>query len=386
TIDLDRVPLREKDMTPYEIMLSESQERMLFILDKNRLNEAKEICNKWDVPISQIGEVTDDGILHIWKDGKKFAELTANFLVLGGMAPQYDRLSLEPKYLETTRSFDFSKLHIEKINVKDAFINVLSSPNIVSKRWVYEQYDYQVRTNTVRIIGDAAVLRLKELPTKGIALTTDCNSRYVYLNPYRGAVIAVAEAVRNVSCVGARPLAITNCLNFGNPYNPEVYWTFKQAVIGMGDACRFFNTPVTGGNVSFHNESQNFAVFPTPVIGMLGLIDDISKTCSLEFKNEGDLIFLIGENRLNDLGGSEFLKVMFNLIVGDAPFVDLEHEVKLSNFLHLAISEGLINSAHDCSEGGLAICLAEKSVYSKNLGASIDLNLEPKANVLFNES
>ncbi|MFN3306830.1 MAG: AIR synthase related protein, partial [Candidatus Kapaibacteriota bacterium] len=209
---------------------------------------------------------------------------------------------------------------------------------------------------------------------------------YVYLNPYRGAVIAVAEAVRNVSCVGARPLAITNCLNFGNPYNPEVYWTFKQAVLGLGDACRFFNTPVTGGNVSFHNESQNFAVFPTPVIGMLGLIDDISKTCSLEFKNEGDLIFLIGENRLNDLGGSEFLKVMYNLIVGDAPFVDFEHELKLSDFLHLAISEGLINSAHDCSEGGLAICLAEKSVYSKNLGASIDLNLEPKANVLFNES
>ncbi len=386
SIDLDCVPLREKNMTPYEIMLSESQERMLFVFEKDRLNEAKEICNKWDVPISQIGEVTEDGVLHIWKDGKKFAELKANFLVLGGMAPQYDRLSLEPKYLETTRNFDFRKLHIEKINVKDAFIKIFSSPNIVSKKWVYQQYDYQVRTNTVRISGDAAVLRLKELPNKGIALTTDCNSRYVYLNPYRGAVIAVAEAVRNVSCVGAKPLAITNCLNFGNPYNPEVYWTFKQAVMGMGDACRFFNTPVTGGNVSFHNESQNFAVYPTPVIGMLGLIDDINRTCSLEFKNEGDLIFLIGESKLEDLGGSEFLKVMYNLIVGDAPLVDLEHELKLSNFLHLAISEGLINSAHDCSEGGLAICLAEKCVYSKNLGAFIDLKLEPKANVLFNES
>lgn len=386
TINLDCVPLREKDMTPYEIMLSESQERMLFVFARNKYDEAKEICKKWDVPISQIGEVTDDGILHIWKDGKKFAELNAVFLVLGGMAPQYDRLSLEPKYFKNTRNYDFKKLQIEKIDLKDAFVKIFSSPNIVSKRWVYEQYDYQVRTNTIKVVGDAAVLRLKELPKKGIAITTDCNSRYVYLNPYRGAVIAVAEAVRNVSCVGAKPLAITNCLNFGNPYNPEVYWTFKQAVMGMGDACRYFNTPVTGGNVSFHNESQNFAIYPTPVIGMLGLIEDVNKICSLEFKCVGDLIYLIGKNKQEDLGGSEFLKVIYNLVVGDAPTIDLEHELKLSNFLNVVISEGLINSAHDCSEGGLAICLAEKSVYSKNLGAFIDFNFEPNACVLFNES
>ncbi|MCX7908147.1 MAG: phosphoribosylformylglycinamidine synthase subunit PurL [Ignavibacteria bacterium] len=385
-INLDLVPLREPDMTPYEIMLSESQERMLFVFDKDKLPHAIEICKKWDVPITQIGEVTDDGKLHIWKNDKKVAELEADLLVLGGKAPQYDQLALEPKYLHNVRNFDFGQLELNNINLKEAFIKVFSSPNILSKRWVYEQYDYQVRTNTVHIKGDAAILRLKELPGKGIALTTDCNSRYVYLNPYRGAVIAVAEAARNIACVGGKPLAITNCLNFGNPYNPEVYWTFKQAVMGMGDACRFFNTPVTGGNVSFHNESQNFAIYPTPTIGMLGIIEDIGNICSLEFKNIEDIIYLIGKNDNEDIGGTEFLKVMFNLVVGDAPKIDLENELNLINFLQRAIKERLINSAHDCSEGGLAICLAEKSVFSQNLGAEIILPEKPTAQSLFNES
>ncbi|MEJ5285865.1 MAG: Phosphoribosylformylglycinamidine synthase, synthetase subunit [Candidatus Kapaibacterium sp.] len=385
-INLNLVPLREPDMTPYEIMLSESQERMLFVFDKNHLDKAIEICKKWDVPIAQIGEVTEDGILHIWKDGKKVAEIEADNLVLGGKAPQYDQLAIEPKYLEELHRFDFSQLNLETINIEESFIKVFSSPNIISKRWVYEQYDHQVRTNTVRIVGDAAVLRLKELPPKGIALTTDCNSRYVFLNPYRGAVIAVAEAARNVACVGAKPIAITNCLNFGNPYNPEVYWTFKQAVIGMGDACRFFDTPVTGGNVSFHNESQNYAIFPTPTIGMLGIIDDVSKICSLDFKNEGDLIYLIGENKNEELGGSEFLKIMFNLVTGNAPTIDLVLEKKLIEFLITSIQKGLITSAHDCSEGGLAICLAEMSVYSNNYGALIELDETPNVGLLFNES
>lgn len=385
-INLNLVPLREPDMTPYEIMLSESQERMLFVFDKNQLDKAIEICKKWDVPIAQIGEVTEDGVLHIWKDGKKVAEIEADNLVLGGKAPQYDQLAIEPKYLDELHRFDFSKLNLETVNIEESFIKVFSSPNIVSKRWVYEQYDHQVRTNTVRIVGDAAVLRLKELPPKGIALTTDCNSRYVFLNPYRGAVIAVAEAARNVACVGAKPIAITNCLNFGNPYNPEVYWTFKQAVIGMGDACRFFDTPVTGGNVSFHNESQNYAIFPTPTIGMLGIIDDVSKICSLDFKNEGDLIYLIGENKNEELGGSEFLKIMFNLVTGNAPTIDLVLEKKLIEFLITSIQKGLITSAHDCSEGGLAICLAEMSVYSNNYGALIELDETPNVGLLFNES
>lgn len=385
-INLDLVPLREPDMTPYEIMLSESQERMLFVFDKNKLDKAIEICKKWDVPIAQIGEVVDDGYIHIWKGNKKVAEIEADNLVLGGKAPQYDRLAKEPEYIRKLRNFDYSSLNLDKVNLEEAFLKVFSSPNIVSKRWVYEQYDYQVRTNTVKIIGDAAVLRLKELPGKGIALTTDCNSRYVYLNPYRGAVIAVSEAARNLACVGAKPLAITNCLNFGNPYNPEVYWTFKQAVLGMGDACRYFNTPVTGGNVSFHNESQNYAIFPTPTIGMLGIIDNINHICSLEFKKEGDIIYLIGENNPEEIGGSEFLKVFFNLIVGDAPFVNLETELKLINFLQDAIRQNLINSAHDCSEGGLAICLSEMCVYTENLGARIELNTTPTVGLLFNES
>lgn len=384
-INLNEVPLREHDMTPYEIMLSESQERMLFVFHKDKFEAAKEICRKWDVPITKIGEVTNDGILHIWHNGNKVAEIKAVDLVLGGNAPQYDQLAKEPTYLEHTRNFDFSILILEKINLKDAFVKVFSSPNIVSKKWVYEQYDYQVRTNTVRITGDASVLRLKEIPGKGIALSTDCNSRYVYLNPYRGAVIAVAEAARNVACVGAKPVAITNCLNFGNPYNPEVYWTFKQAVLGMGDACRFFDTPVTGGNVSFHNESQNFAIYPTPTIGMLGIIEDISKVVSLEFKNVGDLIYLIGETK-NELGGSEFLKQLFGLVVGDAPTIDLEIEKKLIEFLLNAVQNNLLNSAHDCSEGGLAICLAEKSVYSNGLGALLDLNKTPDVHLLFSES
>jgi phosphoribosylformylglycinamidine synthase len=385
-IDLDQVPLREPDMTPYEIMLSESQERMLFVIDKNKVENAIEICRKWDVPIKQIGEVTDDGILHIWKDGKKVGEIEAEFLVLGGKAPQYDQLALEPKYLSEVQNFDFSKLNLKEINLEEAFVKVFSSPNIVSKRWVYEQYDFQVRTNTVKVVGDAAVLRLKELPNKGIALSTDCNSRYVYLNPYRGAVIAVAESARNVACVGAKPIAITNCLNFGNPYDPEVYWTFKQAVMGMGDACRFFNTPVTGGNVSFHNESQNYAIYPTPTIGMLGIIDDVANICTIEFKNEGDLVYLIGENRVEDIGGSEFLKVMFELVVGDAPKIDLNLEKSLINFLLEAIKRKLIESAHDCSEGGIAVCIAEKCVYSGNLGATIDFQAIPTAELLFNES
>lgn len=377
-VDLDKVPLREKGMTPYEIMLSESQERMLFVIDKNKVEKALEICRKWDVPMTQIGYVTDTNYLEIFHSGRKVCHLPSESLVLGGGAPQYDREIKKPDYIDENEKISDNELENElkqiNINYENAFRKLVSTPNIASKRLVFEQYDSQVRTNTVSIKGDAAVMRLKELPGKGIALSVDCNSRYVYLNPYVGAMIAVAEAARNVVCVGAEPIAITNCLNFGNPYDPEVYWTFSEAIRGMGDACRFFNTPVTGGNVSFHNESRNRAIYPTPTIGMLGIIDNLEYICQAGFKNEGDIVFLLGNNGA-ELGGSEIIKNILGKTIGKCPQLDLEEEKKLQNTVLTGIRKKIINSAHDCSEGGLGICLAEKSILSKNkLGANIILD------------
>jgi phosphoribosylformylglycinamidine synthase II len=371
SVDLDKVPLRETDMSAYEIMLSESQERMLFIIAQGKEDEAIRICKKWDVPITQIGNITDDGLLKIYRNGKQVCELISDHLVLGGGAPQNDRDSIRPEYLKETSTFDLSTLSTD-LSSEEIFWKILSSPTISSKRWIFEQYDSQVRTNTVTIKGDAAVMRLKELPGKGIAVTTDCNSKYVYLNPYEGAKIAVAEAARNVVCTGAKPVAITNCLNFGNPYDKEVYWQFKESVRGMGDACRHFDTPVTGGNVSFHNESRNHAIYPTPTIGMLGLIDDISKVLGAGFRSEGDIICLLGNDR-QEIGGSEYLKNIFGLITGESPILDLDEESRLHKTILSAIDKSLLNSAHDCSEGGIAITLAEKALTSNKLGADIEL-------------
>ncbi len=384
-VDLDKVPLREDDLSAYEIMLSESQERMLFIIDKDKTKEAKKICDKWDVPITQIGTVTDSGILRMWRNGKYVIETEADPLVLGGGAPQYDPKAERPAYLDELNSFDVNSLKTEMTS-DEVFMKLLKAPNIASKRWVYEQYDSQVRTNTVNIHGDAAVIRLKEIPGKGIAVCTDCNSTYTYLNPYIGAVSAVAEAARNVVCVGAEPVAITNCLNFGNPYDPKVFWTFKEAIRGMGDACRAFNTPVTGGNVSFHNESRNRAVNPTPTIGMLGLINDISKICSADLKEENEEIYLIGNDR-EELGGSEYLKQVHQTVKGNAPILDIQEEMNLQKAVLSAIRAGLVSSAHDCSEGGLAICLAEMAILSSNnIGCEIDLGDDPTHSKLFGES
>ncbi len=384
-VDLDKVPLREKGMSAYEIMLSESQERMLFIIDKDKIEIAKDICRKWDVPITQIGVVTNDGLLKVYREGKQVCELNADTLVLGGKAPQYDLPATMPSYLDIVNNVNVDSLDL-KISLDESFIKILSSATIASKRWIFEQYDSQVRTNTVNIKGDAAVLRLKELPNKGIAVCTDCNSRYAYLDPYKGAMIAVAEAARNVVCVGAEPLAITNCLNFGNPYDKEVYWTFKEAVRGMGNACRELNTPVTGGNVSFHNESRDRAVFPTPTIGMLGLIEDIGHICSAGFKNEGDSIYFLGNDR-HELGGSEYIKLFYGEVVGKCPDIDIDEEKRLQKVLLTIIRKGLINSAHDCSEGGIAVCLAEKSILSNNnIGAEIILPWDLSASSLFGES
>ncbi|OYT15933.1 MAG: phosphoribosylformylglycinamidine synthase II [Bacteroidetes bacterium 4572_77] len=386
-IDLDAVPLREKGMTAYEIMLSESQERMLAIVKEDKMAEAEKICDKWDVTFKKIGTIIDDGIIHLRYEGNNVAELIAETLVLGGTAPQYDREYKEPEYLKETRAFNTQEAEATEAWGAD-FWSVLKSPVIASKRWVYEQYDSQVRTNTVNIKGDASVIRLKELPGKGIALTTDCNSRFVYLDPYQGAMAAVCESARNVVCTGATPVAITNCLNFGNPYDPEVYWQFREVIRGMGDACRAFATPVTGGNVSFHNESQNHAIFPTPVIGMLGIIDDLNNVMSAEFKNDGDFIYLLGSDK-EELGGSEYLKQFTDgKITGKAPEVDLELEKRLQDVLLKAIKSELIVSAHDVSEGGIAIALAEKAIMSDNLGCVVYKNEDEPltAGKLFGES
>lgn len=386
TVNLDHVPLREQGMSAYEIMLSESQERMLVVVEKGKEDVARAVCDKWDVPITEIGEVTGDGFIRVFRNGKQVAEVPAESLVLGGGAPVYDREWKEASYIAETRAFDTASLQ-PTCTHEEAFWKILTSPTVASKRWVYEQYDSQVGTNTVlRANADAAVIRLKELPGKAIAVKTDCNSRYVYLNPYKGGTIAVAEAARNVACTGAEPVAITNCLNFGNPYDPEVFWQFREAIRGMGDACRTFGTPVTGGNVSFHNESKNHAVYPTPTIGMLGLIDDVHRVTGSGFTTEGDAIVVIGPDR-RELGGSEYLKQCHNLISGDAPELDLDEEKRLHTALLTAIRGGLVHSAHDCAEGGLAVCLAEKAIASTgNLGAALSLGDAPETVLLFGES
>lgn len=382
-INLDLVPLREQGMSAYEIMLSESQERMLAVVEKGKEHIARAVCEKWDVPITEIGEVCDDGIIRIFRNGQQVVELPAQSLVLGGDAPVYVRESQEPAYFASVRNATYDT---SSVSDADMFWKILTSPTVASKKWIYEQYDSQVRTNTMNSKADAAIMRIKELPGKGFAVCTDCNSRYAYLNPYRGGMIAVAEAARNVVCVGAEPVAITNCLNFGNPYDPEVYYQFKEAIRGMGDACRALGTPVTGGNVSFHNQSRNHAIFPTPTIGMLGLIDDVNKTVGNGFKNQGDAIVLIGAQSTPSLGGSEYVKLLTGEILGDAPEFDIDAELRLQKAVLQAIRSGIIQSAHDCAEGGIAIAVAEKAINSpNNLGAQITTTYPSTTADLFGE-
>ncbi len=386
-LDLDKVPLREDDMSAYEILLSESQERMLIVAQKGREQEVMDVFAKWDLNAVVIGEVTDSGRVAYLRDGNVKADIPAHSLVLGGGAPVYIRETQKPDYLEKTGTTDLSS-YIDVEDVEGIMMKLLSSPNIASKRWVYEQYDHMVRTNTVIGPGpsDAGVVRIKGTK-KALALATDCNGRYVYLNPRKGGQIAVAEAARNVVCSGAKPMAITNCLNFGNPYKPEVYWTFKEAVGGMGDACEVFGTPVTGGNVSFYNENPNGAVFPTPVIGMLGLIDDYEKeTTRAGFRTEGDEILYVGAPRIG-IDGSEYLSFIHGITAGDAPDLDLEFEAKLQAAVLDVIRSGWIASAHDLSDGGLAVALMEKSIFS-GLGARVSLDLpgQSATELLFSEA
>ena len=407
-INLDLVPVREEGMNAYEIMLSESQERMLVVVEKGKENIAKEIFEKWDLNCVEIGKVINEPKVKVIYQGKIVAEVSAEPLVLGGGAPVYQRESKEPEYLKHIRNFNFNSLP-EPSDYNEILLKILSSPNIANKNWVYEQYDTQVRTNTIILPGcDASVVRIKGT-RKALALKTDCNGRYVYLNPYKGGMLAVCEAARNVVCTGAEPLAITNCLNFGNPYKPEVYYQFKEAVRGIGDACLALNTPVTGGNVSFYNESPDYAVYPTPVIGMLGLIEDIRYATTSYFKNEGDIIAVIGGIHLNPLpnrsirgqdlereinsvdgiGGSEYLKLIHDKVVGDAPEINVMFEQKLQTALLEIIRNNLINSAHDISDGGLAVALAECCLMNRtnNIGCEVNFDYQGRKDFeLFNES
>lgn len=386
-INLDKVPLREDGMTAYEIMLSESQERMLCCVKKGYEDRVKKVFEKWDLHCEIIGEVTDDGLLHIDYQGERKATIPPFELVLGGGAPVYIRDQKEPEYLKQTRNFDFNSLP-EPENLKETFLKIFSSPNIVSKQWVYQQYDSMVRTNTIVGPGcDSAVIYIKGT-NKALAMKTDCNSRYVYLNPKEGTKIAVAESARNIVCSGGVPLGVTNCLNFGNPYKPEVYWQFAQAISGMGEACRNFSTPVTGGNVSFYNESPEAAVYPTPTIGMVGLVEDLSHVTTSYFKDEGDLIYLIGEDE-EELGGSEYLKVIHNKVAGDCPHIDLIQEKKIQETLLNLIRKGLIKSAHDISEGGIISALAECCIINqeKQIGCEVQIPIKTRKDYsLFSES
>ena len=356
-LDLQRVPLRENEMTPYEIMLSESQERMLFIVKKGLEEEVNKIFKKWDLHAEVIGQVQDDRRLRVFVNGSLVADIPPDSLVLGGGAPVYVREMRKPGYAEKIRRMRADDFKPPE-NMRRAVVELMGRANIASKRWVYEQYDSMVRTNSVVTHnGDAAVVRIKGTE-KGLAVKTDCNGRFVYMDPYVGAQIAVAEAARNIVCTGAVPVAITNCLNFGNPYDPEIYWQFAQTVAGMGDACREFGTPVTGGNVSFYNEDPRGAVYPTPVIGMLGVIADVRKALGAGFAEAGDKVYEIGRNH-GEIGGSEYQVMMAGRPMGPIPRIDLKREREIhSTVLELAQS-GKIRSAHDVSEGGLFACLAE---------------------------
>ena len=365
-IDLDKVPTRQKNMKAWELLLSESQERMLMVVEKGREDLVKRVFEKWDLPCAEIGEVTDDGLLRFYMQGNLEAELPAYELVLGGGAPQYEREYKEPSYLTSIRDFDASKVEVPD-DLRQVAEQLVSIPNIASKRWIYVQYDSMVgaANTSTNQPSDAAIILAK--PTKkALALTTDCNSRYVYADPYKGSMIAVAEAARNIVCSGGEPLGITNCLNFGNPYDPEVYYQFVNVIKGMGEACRKFDTPVTGGNVSFYNQGPDGAVYPTPTIGMVGVLDDIRQKMTMNFKNEEDIIFLIGKST-NDINSSEYLHKIKGIEFSPAPAFDLDEEFNLQQTIRELIKLRVVESAHDVSEGGLFITLLE-SCFQENLG------------------
>lgn len=369
-IDLDKVPTRQKNMKAWELLLSESQERMLLVAEKGREAEVTKIFEKWDLPCSVIGEVTDDGILNFYMNNELEASLPAYDLVLGGGAPQYEREYREPKYLDEIKKFDPDTVSVPG-DLKTVAEKLIVLPSIASKRWIYNQYDSMVCTNNASTNAptDAPVVLVKGTK-KGLAITTDCNSRYVFADPYKGTMIAVSEAARNIVCSGGQPLGVTNCLNFGNPYDPEVYYQFVQAIKGMGEACRKFDTPVTGGNVSFYNQNPDGPVYPTPTIGMVGLLENINEKMTLDFKEEGDVIYLLGRST-NDINSSQYLAKVCNVEFSPAPYFELEEEFSLQQKIAELINRKLIQSAHDISEGGLFITLCE-SGFNRELGFTVE--------------
>lgn len=370
-IYLDKVPTRQANMKPYEILLSESQERMLIVVQKGREKDVEAVFEKWDLNCAIIGEVTDTKRLHYYMDGELVADVPAEDLVLGGGAPVYHREYKEPAYFSENKKFNIDSVK-EPADLKAVAMHLVNHPNIASKRWVINQYDSMVGTANMstNAPSDSAVVNIKGTD-KAINLTVDCNSRYVYADPEIGCAIAVAEAARNITCTGGEPVAITNCLNFGNPYNPEVYWQFVSAIKGMGSACTKFQTPVTGGNVSFYNQSSDEGpVFPTPTIGMLGVMDSKEFRTTLNFKNEGDIIYLIGESK-NDINSSEYLASYHGIKASPAPFFDLEKEYETHQVIKGLIQNKLIQSAHDVSDGGLFVTLLE-SAMPMNLGFEIE--------------
>ncbi len=394
-IDLAKVPKREPGMTPYEILLSESQERMLIIAKRGKENLVREIFAKWDVPCAEIGRVTDDGMMRVRNNDAIAAEIPAR--PLAEEAPLYSREATPVAAAVSDRRI----ADLPKIDNRRALRQLLLDPTIASKNWVYRQYDHTVRTGTLVKPGSDAAVFFVRYANKILAATTDCNSFYCALDPRVGGKIAVAEAARNLTCSGAYPLAVTDCLNFGNPYKPENFWQLREAVEGIAEACRAFGTPVTGGNVSLYNESPAGVVDPTPTIAMVGLIDDEKHITTQWFKEPGDLIILVGrgigfqptsDRRDADatlLGGSQFLRVCHGLKIAPAPHVDLVHEIKVQNAVRDLIREGLVKSAHDCSEGGLAVAVAECCFNpEKLLGAEINLKAAdtPATTVLFDES
>lgn len=383
-IELSLVPVREENMIPYEIMLSESQERMMVVVQRGKEDRVQKIFKKWGLHAVKIGQVIDDDRVIVKLNGEIVADVPASPLVLGGGAPIYHRERKRPSYLDEINKLDIDRLAVPD-DLNDTLLTILGSPNIADRQWIYRQYDHMVRTNTAVAPGsDASVIRIRKTK-KAIALKTDCNGRYCYLNPRRGAQIAVAESARNVTASGARPAAITNCLNFGNPYKPEMYWNFAEAVAGMGDACRIFDTPVTGGNVSFYNEDQitRRAVYPTPTIGMLGVIDDVDHIMTQYFEDDGDIILFIGQTR-EELGGSEYLKLIHGRVCGDAPALDLDHEKKTQDAVRNLITSGLLKSCHDLSDGGFAVALAECCITDADsrIGCRVSVESELRPDIL----
>lgn len=373
-IDLDKVPTRQQNMKAWELLLSESQERMLIVVEKGKEEAVLKVFEKWDLSCSHIGEVTDDGLLKFYMHGELEAELPAYELVLGGGAPQYTREYKEPAYLEKVKAFSIDSVE-DVIDLKKQAEALIQIPNIASKRWVYVQYDSMVGTAnaSTNAPSDAAVILAKGTG-KALTVTVDCNSKYVFADPYVGGMIAVAEAARNIVCSGGEPLGVTNCLNFGNPYDPEVYYQFVKAVTGMGDACRKFNTPVTGGNVSFYNQNPEGPVYPTPTIGMVGIIDDFGNRMTLDYKEAGDVIVLIGEQK-NDISSSEYLHKLKRVEYSPAPAFDLDEEFAVQKFIASVIKERQIKSAHDISEGGLIVTLIEKG-FNRDLGFDVTANTD----------